>query len=237
MTRETNRRGLFQSVATGLALTLFRSDEAAAQPVEVGPVLRRGDRIDVAGREAQIIKDAYRLGYDYEKRYGGCCQCAVAALQDALPCVNADVGLFRAASCLDGGATPTGIQNCGSFTGVGMVIGYLCGRTRDEIFFGDKRLSQEVLRKVYQRFEQRYGSVLCKDVRAAAKGDCPQVVGLAAQWAAEVLLETFANYHASPPPAASPAPATPSENQGQISAQVSALASRSLKADPGAFAK
>ncbi len=215
MTPKTNRRDLFQSVATGLALTLFQSDEAAAQSVEPEPVLRRGDRIDVAGREAPIIEDAYRFGYDYEKRYGGCCQCAVAALQDALPCLKADVGLFRAASCLDGGATPTGIQNCGSFTGVGMVIGYLCGRTRDEIFFGDKRLSQELLRKVYQRFEQRYGSVLCKDVRAAAKGDCPQVVGLTAKWAAEVLLEAFGNYHVSPPPAANPAPAKPSENQGQ----------------------
>lgn len=213
MTPETNRRELLQSAAAGLALTLFQSDEAAAQTVDPEPLLRRGDRIDVAGREAQIIDNAFRLGYDYEKRYGGCCQCAVAALQDALPCLKPDVSLFRAASCLDGGATPTGIQNCGSFTGIGMVIGYLCGRTRDEIFFGDKRLSQELLRIVYRRFEERYGSVLCKDVRAAAKADCPQVVGLAAKWAAEVLLETFANYHASQAPATSPAPAMPSERK------------------------
>jgi len=59
MTPKTNRRDLFQSVATGLALTLFQSDEAAAQSVEPEPVLRRGDRIDVAGREAPIIEDAY----------------------------------------------------------------------------------------------------------------------------------------------------------------------------------
>jgi hypothetical protein len=194
MNPTANRRELFQSVTPVLALTLIPSDTAANAADDPEPPLGRGDRVDVAGRELQIIEDAYRLGYDYEKRYGGCCQCAVAALQDALPFVPADVGLFRAASSLDGGATPTGLQNCGSFTGVGMVIGYLCGRTRNETFIGDKRLSQELLRNVYQRFQERYGSVLCKDVRAAAQADCPLVVGMAAKWTAEALLETFADY-------------------------------------------
>lgn len=211
-----NRRELFHSVTAGLAWTLVPSEGAAAATTAAAtdpePLLRRGERVDVAGREAQIIQDAYQLGYDYEKRFGGCCQCAVAALQDALPFVPADVGLFRAASCLDGGATPTGIQNCGSFTGVGMIIGHLCGRTRNETFFGDKRLSQELLRNVYHCFQERYGSVLCKDVRAAAKADCPQVVGLAARWAAEVLLEAFAGYQAPQPPAMKPEPTASSDN-------------------------
>ena len=214
MKETTNRRELFQSLAAGLTLTLISSKETAAQMGDPESVLRRGDRIDVAGRENQIIEDAFRLGYDYEKRYGGCAQCAVAALQDALPFVPADASLFRAASCLDGGATPTGIQSCGGFTGAGIIIGHLCGRTRDEIFFGDKKLSQELLRSVYRRFEERYGSVLCKDVRAAAERDCPQVVGLAAKWAAEALLEAFANYHPPEPPATSAASATPAKKNG-----------------------
>jgi len=190
-----------QSLAAGLACGVIRSDEATAQAGDPEPPIRRGDRLDVAGREAQLLQEAYRLGCDYEKRYGGCAQCTVAALQDALPFVPADVGLFRAASCLDGGATPTGIQNCGSFTGAGIILGYLCGRTRNQAFVGDKKLSQELMRGVYRRFEQRYGSVLCKDVRAAAKGDCPHVVGTTTQWVVEVLLEAFTDYHVPPPPA------------------------------------
>lgn len=188
-------------MAAGWAFSLVGSGEAAAESDGSEPLLRRGDKIDVAGREAQILEDAFRLGYDYEKRFGGCCRCTVAALQDALPCLAADAGLFRAAVCLDGGATPTGVQNCGGFTGAGIVLGSLCGRARDATSFGDKGLSQELLRKVYRRFEQQYGSVLCKDVRAAAKGDCPRVVGDVVRWTAEVLLEAFADYR----PAAAPA--------------------------------
>jgi len=213
MNLTTNRRELLQSATAGLALTLLRSDATAAETDGREPILRRGDRFDVGGREAQIIEDAFRLGHDYERRYGGCCQCTVAALQDALPCLKADAGLFRAASCLDGGATPTGIQNCGCFTGAGMVIGYLCGRTRDGAFFGDRQLSQELMRNIYRRFEAEYGSVLCKDVRAAATGDCTRVVGTAAKWAAEVLLEAFGDDRVPEPPA-NAAPATPAEIQG-----------------------
>lgn len=212
MIPETTRRRVLQCAAAGMALSLLPPDEAGAQPAEGAAILSRGQRIDVAGREAQILEDAFRLGHDYEKRYGGCCQCTVAGLQDALPFLPADVGLFRAASCLDGGATPTGIHNCGSFTGAGMVIGYLCGRTRGEKFVGDKSLSQDLMRKVYRRFEERYGSVLCKDVRAAGKGDCPQVVGTTARWVAEVLLEAFADYRVPEQPPATPAGATATDS-------------------------
>lgn len=201
MNRTTNRRGLLQSVATGLALNLSSAAEASAQTADSQPILRSGDRVDVAGREAKIIETAFRLGHEYEQRHGGCAQCVLAALQDALPELKADVGVFRAASCVDGGATPSGIQSCGAFTGAGLFFGFLCGRSRDETFFGDKRLSQELMRKVYAQFERHYGSVLCKDVRAVAKSDCPQVVGLAAQWAAEALLETFADYRPPADPA------------------------------------
>jgi len=188
------RREVTRWLLSGLGLAVAAPTVSFGQPSGPAPLLGRGDRVDLSGREAAILDEAYRLGYDYEKRYGGCAQCTVAALQDALPIVPADAGLFRGASCLDGGATPSGLQNCGAFTGAGMVIGFLCGRTRDEIFFGDKGLSHELIRKVYQRFEDRYGSVLCKEVRAKAEADCPAVVGTAAQWTAEVLLEAFAGY-------------------------------------------
>lgn len=118
----------------------------------------------------------------------------MAAVQDGVPFIEADKGLFQGASCLDGGATPTGIQNCGAFTGSGMVIGYLCGRTREKEFKGSGGLSHEILRKVYQRFKEEYGSVLCKDVKKGAKSDCPEVVGRAAKWTAEALLREFTDF-------------------------------------------
>jgi hypothetical protein len=169
------------------------SADPAEPTVREGPcgVLQDGDTVELQGEACQIVEEAYRLGHEYEKRHGGCAQCTVAALQDAVPFVPKDVGLFRGASCLDGGATPTGVQNCGSFTGSGMVIGYVCGRTRSETFEGSGALSHKLVRKLYERYAEAYGSVLCKDVREAAERDCPKVVGQAARWTAEILQEQF----------------------------------------------
>ncbi|NQT16632.1 MAG: C_GCAxxG_C_C family protein [Planctomycetes bacterium] len=155
-----------------------------------------GQRFDVGGRAQEIIEEAYRLGHQYEKQYGGCAQCTLAALQDAIPFLVADKGLFQGASCLDGGATPTGLQNCGSFTGAGMAIGYLCGRRRNAKFQGTTKQSHKLIRELYKQYEEHYGSVLCKDVREKAERDCPEVVGLAAKWTAQLLLDEFSIHRA-----------------------------------------
>lgn len=194
------RRDVMRRLLAALGLAAATPAQGSGPDSEPTSPLARGDHIDLAGGEAAILEMAYRLGYEYEQRYGGCAQCTVAALQDALPFLPRDVGLFRGASCVDGGATPNRLQSCGSFTGAGMVLGYLCGRTRDEIFWGDKALAHELIREVYQRFEEHYGSVLCKDVRDKANGDCATVVANAAKWTAEALLKTFADYRPPPPP-------------------------------------
>ena len=177
----------------GIGLALVGSPCTGSQRRQTRRVLKQGDKIDVGGKQEKTIDKAYELGYEYEKKYGGCAQCAVAALQDAIPFVPRHQGVFRAASCLDGGATPTGLQNCGAFTGSAMVIGHLCGRTRKKEFQGGSGFSHSLIRKVYQQFKEEYGSVLCQDVRKGAQGDCPKVVARAAKWTAEVLLKEFAD--------------------------------------------
>jgi hypothetical protein len=157
-------------------------------------VLQPDDRVELADSPEKIIEQAYQLGHAYEKKHGGCARCTVAALQDSLPFVVVDEGLFRGATCLDGGATPVGEQNCGAFTGSGMIIGYVCGSRRAENFHGSAKLAHQLLHKVYHRFAERYGTVLCRDVRKGIKGNCPEAVGRAARWVAEVLLAEFAGY-------------------------------------------
>ena len=73
-------------------------------------------KIDIGDRGKEMIQKAYDLGYKYEDEHKGCARCTVAALQDAIDFIPEDDSLFRAASCLDGGATPTKLANCGSFT-------------------------------------------------------------------------------------------------------------------------
>jgi hypothetical protein len=175
-------------------LALGKSLHASDQTAEPKSILKGGDRVDVGGNGEKIVQAAYDFGHAYEKRHGGCARCTVAALQDSIPFVAVDESLFRGSTCLDGGATPTGTQNCGGFTGAGMVIGYVCGSTRREDFEGDTKLAHRLLHKVYERFKDEYGTVLCGDVRKTAGADCPRVVGRAARWTAEVLLEEFAGY-------------------------------------------
>jgi len=76
-----------------------------------------------------------------------------------------------------------------------MVIGHLCGgisREGDE-FRGGSGLAHNLLHQVYDRFKEAYGTVLCQDARKAG-GGCPNVVGTAAKWAAEVILREFTDY-------------------------------------------
>lgn len=147
-------------------------------------------RIDVGPRGKKMLADAYRLGHEYEGKHRGCCRCTVAALQRAIEFIPEDEDVFRTSCCLDGGATPSGVQSCGGFTGSGIIIGYLCGTAP----FGNTSLSHKLIREVHGKFKEAYGSVLCKDVRTKAKGDCPKVVGTAAAWAAEIILRRFTNY-------------------------------------------
>ena len=196
--RGISRRQLLAGTGAGAALILGGSLPAPGQCSEKPKVLQRGDRVEIDCPAEEIIRKAYELGYQYEKEHGGCARCTVAACQDAIPFVAVDVGLFRGSTCLDGGATPVNVQNCGAFTGAGMVVGHLCGSTRGETFEGSAKLAHELLHKVYDRFKEHYGTVLCRDVREGAEGDCPKVVGRAAQWVAEVLLEEFTDYE---PPA------------------------------------
>jgi hypothetical protein len=166
--------------------------EAPGTADSAEPALKKGSRIPIDGDPHALIQKAYDLGHRYEARYGNCCQCTLAALQDALPFVPKDVNLFRAGCGLDGGSTPVGVQNCGSFTGAAMVMGYLTGRWRDEDrFIGGTGLAHRLTHRLYARYKKHYGTVLCQDVRKGVGGNCPEVVGRAARWAAEILVEEF----------------------------------------------
>ena len=163
------RRKFLQSIA-GMGLIGLCSErvECASITGKIFTILDENDRFDIGSRGDEIIQAAYKLGYEYEKTHGGCARCSVGALQDSIDFIPENKSLLRAASCLDGGATPTKIANCGAFTGPGMVIGWICGTDT----YGDTALSHKLIRKVHERFEKEYGSVICKDIRGKIDGDC-----------------------------------------------------------------
>jgi len=189
-----SRRAWLGLAVTGAGSALGAAAAQPRQATEPDKLLTDQDRFDAGERGPQMAERARSLGREYEAKYGNCAQCTIAALQDSIEFLPKNEQLFLAASCLHGGATATGNANCGGFTGSGMVIGHLCGRSRDR--FADRgagKLAGKLIRKVAIRFEQTYGSVICKEVREKAAKNCPEVVARAAGWAAEALLKQFSS--------------------------------------------
>jgi len=154
---------------------------------------------------------AYEQGKKYESSFGGCSQCVIAALQDALDIRNDDI--FKAATGLAGGGGRTTDGSCGAYVGAIMVLGSLLGRERDN--FEDsaniRARTAELARKFRDKYIQEYGSVVCRDIQTKVLGRpyyiadpedyekflaagahdiyCPEVVGKAARWMVELILE------------------------------------------------
>ena len=151
------------------------------------------DRIDIGGRGKEILNKAYQLGRDYYEKYGNCAQSSLAAIQDSVPFVPKDEVVFLASTALSGGATRTRNASCGAFTGCGLAIGSVCGRSRAN-FGGKAPLSGQLLLQVHDNFVTAYGDVICNDIRTKVEAKCGDVVGKAAVWGAEALLKQFTNY-------------------------------------------
>lgn len=186
------RRKLLKLTGAGMGLVLIGGLPSCTLQYKSSRILKPGDKISLKTDPEEIIQKAYELGYIYEKENGGCARCTVAALQDAVPFVNNSEELFRSSTCVDGGATPTRISSCGAFTGSGMVIAYVCGGTRDgTIFTGHTELAHSLIHKVHDRFVKAYGTVICAEVQKATNKNCPEVVGQAAKWTAQLMIEEF----------------------------------------------
>ena len=163
----------------------------------------------MAGQDA--ADRAYEAGKQYEQTYYGCAQCTLAALQDTFE--RRDDPVFQAATGLSGGGGLTIDGSCGAYAGAILFIGQLLGRHRDDFADADEvRLETAALvRELRQRFIDEYGSVVCRNIQTKMMGrpyyladpdefqrfhdagahdvDCPEVVGRAARWAAEIVTE------------------------------------------------
>jgi C_GCAxxG_C_C family probable redox protein len=159
----------------------------------------------------EAAEKAYQLGKEYEKTYRGCSQCVIAALQDVLDARNDDV--FKAATGLAGGTGLTCDSGCGAYMGAVLVLGSLLGRERNKFSDpeGVRFKTHKLVRKFRDQFIREYGSVICRDIQTKVLGryyylpdpqefekfhnagahdiHCPEVVGKAARWMTEIVLE------------------------------------------------
>ncbi len=118
--------------------------------------------------------------------------------------------VFKAGSALAAGVAKRG-ETCGALTGAIMAVSTLVGRERLE----DKeqlQISMEVADRVYLRFKEKIGHTICSEIHKIRYGrafrlyvpkeseafhnmgghsreGCPEVCGIAARIAAEVILD------------------------------------------------
>lgn len=171
------------------------------------------------GEWAERARRAYQLGFEYERKYHGCGQCALAAVLESLDLYNETV--FEAATPLSGGLGLAGDASCAALTAAALAIGMIYPRTRAH-FDADRENKYRAFSMVQQlreKYMQAYGSITCHDIHrhqmgrafdlrseaereafeaAGAHDDkCTSVVALAAKWGvqiigAESIRDTFA---------------------------------------------
>jgi C_GCAxxG_C_C family probable redox protein len=159
----------------------------------------------------RILDKAYELGFEYEKKYRGCSQCAIAAVFDTLN-IKEDA-VFKAATGFAGGGGLTGMSVCGGYAAGVMIIGHLCGRERSD-FSDPERIrfrTFEYVKNFTQRYIGELGSIICRDIQALRfdrpyyladpddfvkfeeagghRDKCTDVVGKSAQLTVKFLLE------------------------------------------------
>ncbi|MBR2596521.1 MAG: C_GCAxxG_C_C family protein [Solobacterium sp.] len=158
---------------------------------------------------SELREKIYKQGMENEAKYGGCAQCVLLTLSQTALDIPAEV--IKSATGLMAGGVRSG-NSCGAFSGALMAISCVVGRPADRM--DDKTYvakTAEPGRKLYQKFMDEYGTVLCRDIQYKIMGKsyrmydpedmkrfladgghddkCTAVVAKACIWVLEVLEE------------------------------------------------
>lgn len=158
------------------------------------------------------MANAYKYGFEYEKVFHGCAQCAVGALYEVFPELRNEA-VFRSASGLGGGVGLTCKGHCGALSGGVMLLSQVYGRELNQIADPERKraVAFRLGEKLVQRFLDEYGTIICGEIQEKVMGRsfsllnpedkqvfesmgghsaaCPSVVGKGVQWTAELIEE------------------------------------------------
>jgi C_GCAxxG_C_C family probable redox protein len=162
-------------------------------------------------KHEELVERAFDLGFEYEKKYRGCSQCTIAAVQDTLGIRNDYV--FKAGSGLATGGGLLRVGLCGGYSGGVMVMSSFFGRSREKIDDDreEKYCSFHMAAALHDLFISSYESVICREIHekifgrsfdlwdeeerqafedaGAHRDKCTTVVANASKWATKLILE------------------------------------------------
>lgn len=156
-----------------------------------------------------VLTKVYDLGHHYEATIHGCAQSTILALKHFF---EIDDIIFKSANSLSGGIAEGSKGSCGAFLAGALTFSYFFGRDVNSIDqSGSSFKDKELTRKLRQKFIEKYNGERCeqiqtdifdrsfdmltdkgkKEMEAAGGHDdkCTSVVGNAAIWTAEILLD------------------------------------------------
>ena len=165
----------------------------------------------------EAIDMAFKIGFESEKNRLSCSQSSFHAITTVLGYRNPQ--LFKSIVALQGGGADSGLNSCGAFCGPLVAFGYFFGRDYSLWEKGEMDLTASKLgQKLLKKFQQTYGSAICKDIQTQCLGFptqfldgdvfneeafnkfeaheghelvAPTVVGRAAAWAVEILWDVL----------------------------------------------
>lgn len=159
-------------------------------------------------------KRSYELAYKYEKDWGACSQCTIKALQEVYNEENSDIFQALGGFAAGGACECDGI--CGAYAAGIYFFGTKKGRRVEDIgrnASDPKALEKHgdqfmLIKKLHDRFVDKYGSVICSNVHRKLYGrsyyiadpqelekfdkagahewGCTSVCGDGAQWVVEI---------------------------------------------------
>lgn len=159
----------------------------------------------------KLIEKAFELGKEYEAIYRNCAQCTLAALQDTFN--KKEDMVFKASTGLAGGIGLMGNSACGGYSGSALFIGQLIGRDRQHFKTESSSKSGifNMVKLLHNKYINKYNTVVCHNIQSEIMGrsfdlhktdekeefekmgghkdKCTYVVGKAAAWTAEIILD------------------------------------------------
>ncbi len=172
-------------------------------------IVQAYQRLALEEEGANAARQAYELGFRYEKVYHGCGQCTLAAVLETLGRFSGPV--FEAATGLSGGIGLAGDATCSALTGAVLAFGMIYPRRREQ-FDGDRENKYRTFamaQRLRERYLQRYGTINCHEIHrrqigrafdlrdstereafeaaGAHEDKCTEVVAQAARWAVEII--------------------------------------------------
>lgn len=164
----------------------------------------------------ELIEEAYQIGFEKEATLHGCSPCTFWAVAEVLGMDESTEAIYKASTGLSGGVGLTIEGHCGALSAGALAIGMRFGRDFKgledlEAYQARMARSNNLCRKLVERFREVYGTIICPEIQKklfgrtfdlhdakereefAAAGAytevCSSVVGTGAKLTVEIILE------------------------------------------------